>query len=653
MQTIRRFYVYAVAFISLESVLWGSIRLARSLLAGTRLGENLSLLAGGLSLILVGIPVFIFHWRLAQRSAQKDEEERYSRTRAVFLYAVLLAALLPVAQNILALLDRLLLRVLGSQPGYAMLGQSQTLGENLIAVVVNALAAAYFYYVAHEEWQTVSRGDNFPETRRLYRYLWLIYGLGLTAIGVQQALLFLLKFWQTSASGVQASLANGLALLLVGVPVWFYTRWWIERSLEDPSERNSFLRLVVWYLLALACAVTALISAVQVLNGFLSAVLTFVLKSTFSTTNFLGRFSESLSVALPFAALWVYASRILGVEMKFAPETATDKLQTRRAGLRRLYFYILALLGLGAFTLGLQMGFTYLLEVTVGGSSLAGAALINRFSNALSLVIVGVPLWWITWRSMQGEAAKEGEPGDRTRRSLVRRAYLYVVLFAGVIGVMVGVGMLLYQVLLAGLGGSPEGLLLKVLQQVKLALLFTLLLVYHGRALRADDRMAERSLGKRHAQYPVLILAPDESEFADQLVSAIKRQTPELPVAVHPYSQGIPDDTRSCARAVILPAELAAKPAEAIRLWLQAFDGVRLVIPTPTRGWHWVTEGSWAMSSLARQAAQAVRHLAEEEEIPPSRQASPWLNVVYVLAGLFIFEIVWVLVAMVASLFFQ
>jgi hypothetical protein len=45
-----------------------------------------------------------------------------------------------------------------------------------------------------------------------------------------------------------------------------------------------------------------------------------------------------------------------------------------------------------------------------------------------------------------------------------------------------------------------------------------------------------------------------------------------------------------------------------------------------------------------------VRHLAEEQEIPPPREASPWMTVVYVLAGLFVLEILLVVVTSVANL---
>jgi hypothetical protein len=60
MQSVRRLYVYGVALVSLETVIWGTISLARWILAGEEIGRDVSVLAGALSFILVSLPVFLF-----------------------------------------------------------------------------------------------------------------------------------------------------------------------------------------------------------------------------------------------------------------------------------------------------------------------------------------------------------------------------------------------------------------------------------------------------------------------------------------------------------------------------------------------------------------------------------------------------------------
>ena len=112
-----------------------------------------------------------------------------------------------------------------------------------------------------------------------------------------------------------------------------------------------------------------------------------------------------------------------------------------------------------------------------------------------------------------------------------------------------------------------------------------------------------------------------------------------MPVAVHAYTLGAPDESLSAARAVILPAELAARPSEALRLWLQGSDGTRLVVPTPAPGWHWVVGSGRPLPSLAKQAARMARHLAEGESLSAPRETTAWTVVLYILGGLLGFVI--------------
>jgi len=649
MQTIRRLYLYVVALVSVEVVLWGAIGLARSFFAGAAIGGSVAQLAGALSLILVGLPVFLIHWLLAQRLALHDPEERSARLRAIFLYGALLVLLLPAAQNALALFNRLFLSAFGQPLFRVMFGASQTLSDNLVAILFSLAVAAYFYTVLLSDWRAAPQGDSFPEVRRLYRYIWMFYGLLLVFFGVQQVLLFILtSLGEVGASkpafvGTASMLANGLALLLVGVPIWVFAWVRIQRSLDDPAEAGSLLRLVALYLLAFASLSAGLVSAGMTLYGLLR----FALGEAFSFAGLLGEIADPLSVLIPAALVWAYYGRVLRREVKSLQD------EPRRADLRWLYSYILAAIGLVATFIGLYLLLSFLLDLLLDPSVAWGFVLRNNLAAALSTLAVGLPLWLLAWLPLVKEAAAEGESGDRARRALVRKVYLFLALFAGVLGVMFSSGALLYQVIRALLGQPAPDMLLVSARLLALALLFVLLGLYHWQALRIDNRLAERSLARRHAQFPVLVLAPDEGDFARLVLDVLEREVKELPVAVHPYSQGAPDETLSAARLVLLPAEVLYHPSEAIRLWLQGFDGPRLVLPTPAQGWQWVASSAGDLASHARQAARLVRRLAEGEAMPQTTRAPSWMIVVYILAGLAALEIIGLTVTFVLSLFIQ
>src|SRR5512138_2561574 len=112
MKSIRRLYFYLVAFISIEVVLWGLVGLLRSVVDRTVAG-GADALARALALILVGVPIFLIHWLWAQRAAARDDEERTAALRAVFFYAILLATLIPVVQNLLSFIDRAVIQSMG------------------------------------------------------------------------------------------------------------------------------------------------------------------------------------------------------------------------------------------------------------------------------------------------------------------------------------------------------------------------------------------------------------------------------------------------------------------------------------------------------------------------------------------------------------
>src|SRR5512143_3071101 len=180
MKTVRRLYFYAVALVSIEVVLWGLINLLRSILDET-VGGQADALAQALALILVGVPIFLFHWLWAQRASR----------RAIFFYAVLLSTLIPLAQNVLGLIDRLFLDAGQLDVSRAILGHAQPWQDSLIGILMNGLVAAYFWSVLRLEWPRLPDVSSFADVRRLYRYIWLLYSLLMTIFGAQQVIRFL------------------------------------------------------------------------------------------------------------------------------------------------------------------------------------------------------------------------------------------------------------------------------------------------------------------------------------------------------------------------------------------------------------------------------------------------------------------------------
>jgi hypothetical protein len=618
MKTIQRLYIYAVALVSLEVVIWGLIGLARSAFAGDEIGGDVARLAGALALIFVGIPVFLLHWWLAQKNARENEDDRSSYIRALFLYGALLFTLIPVTQNIMAILNRIFFSFVDLSKDRAMFGYEQTLSDNLIAIVMNGLIAAYIFSVLRKDWATSPVGNPLAEIRRFYRYIVVLYGLVMMAIGIQQTLLYILDYIGDALNASQAILANGLTLILVGTPIWIFSWNIAQNALNTPEEQESLMRTIILSAVSFISQVLALFAAGMILE----VVLEGLLGRGFLLTRFIDDIRDPISVVIPFGIVWGY----YGVILRKSPDNE------QQASIRRLSTHTLSLIGLIVTFVGFQKLLVFIIDILVNKITWAEIAF-DDLSMAFTLLIVGLPLWLLNWRSVNKPSMLSGEEGDQARRSITRKIYLYLILFVSVMGLMISAGTLIFQLLQAILGDPDSDLLQITLELISLLILFSLVLWYHGGVLRSDGRLSTQSQAEQHTEFPILVLVSELGTFSEMLVAALKREAPTMPVAVHVVEQGVPDETLSDARAVILPASIAAYPGEAIRLWLQNFPGFRFVVPTPVQGWVWVSGNSDSLQSLVRQTAEMVRKLAEGQDIIKTRSSSPWLIFGYIMGG--------------------
>jgi hypothetical protein len=614
MKSIRRLYFYLVAFISIEVVVWGLVGLLRSVVDDTISG-GADALAQALALILVGVPIFLVHWLWAQRAAARDEEEKTATLRAVFFYAILLATLIPVVQNLLSFIDRALLQSAGLGVGRAFSAfREQTLADNLIAIVMNGIVAAYFWNLLRGEWATLpdtQGAENFKDVRRLYRYIWMLYGLLMTVFGAQQVLRFLFYIPGDVLGELgREMVVNGIALLVVGAPIWVYSWRIIQNSLVDPAEMGSTLRLVVLYLLALGGVITVITTAYMVVN----AVITWLLGADWTFSDFIREIGGPISIGVPLGFVWAYYGYWLNRHI----EAVGDRV--RQAALKRLYNYILAFIGLAVAFIGVASLFAFLIDMITGFGILMDDARRGRLATSLSSLLVGLPLWLLMWRPMQEEAIAPGEMGDHARRSVLRKTYLYLVLFGSVIGVMATAVALVYQLLRAVLTADPgTDFVNNILNLIQLLFLFGVVLMYHLNVLRQDGASTADSLADKQSGYSVLVLDSGNG-FVESVKAALMKLGSKVQVTVA-SPNGRPDGNFD---ALLLSGSLAVDAPE----WIRSFGGRRIIVQNDTKDIVWTED--------ALQAAQSVLQLAEGQEIRSQKTGrSPWMIIVYIFAALF------------------
>ena len=618
MKTIRRLYFYAVAAISIEVVLWGIIGLLRSILGAQDISNNATTLASALALIFVGVPIFLIHWGWAQNVSSKDSEEHSASIRAVFLYGILLGTLIPVVQNLLALINRTFLSTVHLSSYRAVVGGYQTWLDNLIAIIINLLIAAYFWNVLRSNWKTITEPESFAEVRRLYRFVWVLYGLLMAVYGVQQAIAYAFSFPTGLLGEVGRETAvNAIALMVIGTPIWYYTWRLLQDALTDTDEKESYLRLGLLYLLTLGGILVFLFSC----GDLLYLIFLQVLGDGKSASEFIRELGGALSVTVPFGVVWAYYSKWLNQQFAF------DENLPRRAGKHRLYIYILSFVGLTATTGGLISLFGVLIDLTLGNRYLSDSGMREPLAGAFASLLVGLPLWLLNWRVAQSQALADSALGDHARRSVIRKAYLYLELFATVIGGMVSAGFLVYNLINAVLGNGISNFWTAVLNQLAVLIVFIVLLVYHLLALRADGTARADVLLEKQSKYQMVVFDAD-GKFGNAVKSVFAKRAPQVPLTVVDANAELPADLN--ADAVILPGSLAVNTPEKVEAWLRSFGGNKLIVSDEAAGVFWMND--------FEQAADSAKSLAEGQDIRPQsskRTASIWTVVAYVFAALF------------------
>jgi hypothetical protein len=636
MRTVRRLYFYVLALIGSQALVWGAVNLLRTIvdqgLAGTT-----GTLATGLSLMLVGLPVFLLHWLTAQRDAAREEEERTSRIRAVFLYAVRIWTLIPIVYALLALLNRLFAGLMGLSESAVMFGGGQSTSDNLIAIVVNLALYAYFAVILQADWLSALPGHFLAEARRLHRYLWVLFGLAVTIFGVQGIFRFLLSIPGGMGPASGYLLANSLALTIVAAPIWGYAWYLVQESLDEAGEQTSILRLVVLYLVSLAGVVGVLASGGRVL----SSLLALLLGRPQTLVQFLADTGPAIAVLIPLAVMWAYYGQILDREM------GALSVQPRRVGVRRLYRTLLSALGLLVSFAGLVTLIGYLSDAIFNWAGLVPA--LGQLNNGLAALAVALPLWLANWIPLQTEASARGDAGDRARRSLVRRAYLYLFVFLFVVGLMVASGDLLYNLITHLLGTAVPGIAQLALERLLTVGAMAAFLAYHLRTLQQDARASQQALGGLHAAFPVLVIVQNDMPLAEEIVRVLKRQAPRLSVAVHELARGAPEDEMLTAKLIVLPSGLVIEPPEVLELWLSAYKGKRLILPQEREGWLWLGLANRTPRELAEETAAAVRQMAEGDAPRGGLPSNPWSVAGYILGGLFGLQMLALLFALLVS----
>ena len=439
--TPRRFYFYSISFIATivaaNGVMITLMSLLDALFGGAALLDSPAQLATGLSMTIVGVPLWALHWRWVQSAVASNDAERRSILRHLHLRVVMGIALAVLGVSAYLLIEW----ALGAADGF----------DAFPWAALPVWGAVWYYY-----WLIAASDESFesPETlaiRRLYLYLASAAGAAFMASGAGWLIYVILQEGYSAAFAVsvsggsgglwQDSTARAMALTVAGGLVWMSHWLWFARD-----DSRSALRWIYLYLAAVGFGAIAALTALGVIVGT-------VMRSFFGVDDAADHFGVMPGAAAALsasAALWIYHRWRMKDEATGDDETP----------IARIYDCLLTTIGVVILASASATIFYLLIsEIAMIGSDVldedVAGYLWDTVSLALTLLIIGAPVWWLHWRRLQTAAASDPEI---ERPALPRKLYVMGVLCIGVLALVGGGGIhpVRLPARLAGLGAVPR-----------------------------------------------------------------------------------------------------------------------------------------------------------------------------------------------------
>ena len=197
----------------------------------------------------------------------------------------------------------------------------------------------------------------------------------------------------------------------------------------------------------------------------------------------------------------------------------------------------------------------------------------------------------------------------------------------------------------------PSDFWLNFYLQLRIAILFAIFMVYHLRVLREDGHETQQLKGAVRSEFSVMVLQADDFSISDELVKAIQLKSPDLSVSSFQVETTKSVNVIPQANLLLIPSNLVINPPEALQMILQDFTGKILVVPQEQENWHWLGMVNCDQKRLVQESATAVQQLSENKFPCTVASSNPWMIVAYILAGLFLLEIILLMITALVNLF--
>ncbi len=482
---VRRIFQYLVLLIALVLSGVGLTGVLTEALGGSdQITQDTAAIARSISLLIVGVPVFVGLAFYTRRKLRDDPAEMRSAGWVLYLTLVLFDSLIATVM------------LLTTFFGDLFVGDGAD-----AAVFVNAVVWGVVWGV---HWWIASIPRYAPDLwfeRILGSFVGLAIMLVAGAITAAASLVVIYDaiFDVVSVGPNADQIVRPLVALVVGAVVWVW--YWLRIAVREE-------RTILWVGYVLFAGVLSGVAMVVVAGGTaVFAVLEWILGDPPEAT--VAHFEiipAAVGVVVVGATTWVYHRSVL------------DRGPVRERGtVDRLYEYLLAFMGLGVTAAGIATLVTYAIWAIVG-TEITGSDR-GAIAVALTLLIVGGPLWGVYWWRAQSERRRQGVD---EAQATTRRIYVFVVLGISALVALVSLLVLVYAFVEAILEGSVGTEMFDAMA-VPFALLVTAGAVawYHF-AVAREDRSTTPKPAKA-AVRDVILITSHGAELRSAIVGADMR----------------------------------------------------------------------------------------------------------------------------------
>ena len=292
---------------------------------------------------------------------------------------------------------------------------------------------------------------------------------------------------------------------------------WEALATDNEAERASSLRRLYLYAALLISGVTALVA--------IATTLRIVLLIAFGAEQ--GETSEIIDQIVAQAGLfsaglgsWLWFRSHVRQEVRLYAESEAG------ATARRLYFYVLAGLGLGLMWVGAGDLIQAFLS-RIFGQGGTQPLWTSPLATGLSLLIVGTPVWTLHWRTVQQRVDGDSRAAFAERHAWPRRFYLFAAILVGALIFLFQLARVVYTVLLLLLGDPfAEFFSLETTAMIAGAAIAALVWTGHAALLRRDNQILAVSPYVEEETQPV-----DAVQQRQRLNAQIARLEAELATA--------------------------------------------------------------------------------------------------------------------------